>query len=180
MALPKFRMRLYGVVVASLIAASIASALSVNGGEQPSANLLAAWALFILPAGLAALALSTRVHGRWPDGAGDVLAMAVVTYAIGVLLFPVIQSLGAWPAVSNGGQVPCLNLRPGAALYEGCASGLHGSAAWDALVTATVGYYELTPVALIVCSPLIVVLAVPSLVWVLLMRWFERRYQRSV
>jgi hypothetical protein len=170
------RTRLYGVVAASLIAASIALALTLTGGGRPGAD----WALFILPAGLAALGLSTRVHGRWPDGAGDILAMAVVTYAIGVLLFPAIQSLAAWQEVSNGGQVPCLSLRPGAAPYERCASGLHGSAAWDALVNATVGYYELTPLALAFCSPLIAVLAVPSLVWVLLMRWFERaRYHRS-
>jgi hypothetical protein len=176
-----WKARLGGVVVASGIAAAVALTLTMTGGHESPAELAASWAYTLLPACLAGLLLSARVHADWRENAGDVLAMAVVTYVIGVLLFPTIQAVAAWPAVSDGGQIPCLSLRPGAAMYEGCASGLHGSAAWDALVNATVGYYVLSPVALVVCSPLIVVLAAPSLVWVLLMRWLKRvAYHRSV
>jgi hypothetical protein len=175
-----WKTRLCGAAAASAIAAVVALLLTVIGGDESPPALAESWADTLVPACLAGLLLATRVHADWRRNTGDVLAMAVVTYLIGVLLFPMVQAVAAWPAVSNGGQVPCLNLRPGAAMYEGCASGLHGSAAWEALVRATIGYYELTPVALVVCSPLIVLVAVPSLAWVVAMRWCERFvYQRS-
>jgi hypothetical protein len=181
--LPNSRTRLYGTALAFVIAAAVASIVTVIGTGQPGPGLITDWIDFILAACLAAVMLSIRVRGRRYDGAGDVTAMAVVTYVIGVLLFPIVQLVATLPSVSNGGLIPCPSYPFGGTLYEGCASGLHGSAAWDALISVTVEYYKLTHVALLVLSPLLVVLAVPSLVWVRLMRRFagvtDPRYQRS-
>jgi len=176
-----WKTRLWGVLVALGISAAIAGVLTGLGADQSPSSLWAGWAQLLLPAGLAAFMLSTRVTGRWPDGVGDVFAMACVTYLIALLIYPLVIAVAAWPSVANGGLVPCLDLRPGAALYESCRSGLHGNAALDALRDSTVFYYELSPVALIVFSPIAAALLVPSLIWVLSMRLFKRLvYHRSV
>ena len=170
--MPKSRTWLYGQALAFAIAAAVASIVTVIGTGQPGPGLVADWIDFILAACLATALLSAR-HGRWPYDAGDAMATAVVTYVIGILLFPIVQLVAYWPSVSSGGLVPCLSYPFGGTLYEYCPSGLHGRAAWDALSSVTVEYYKLTHMALVVCSPLVVILVVPSLVWVRLMRRLE-------
>ena len=161
------------IAVATLVAAQIIMPLVFNGRwfilEWP--NLV----LATLAACLGALAVSTRVRGSRRLGIWEAVLMAVVTYVIGVVLSPIVSAVASWPDVSNGGRVPCLY-----PLVSSCASGLHGGAALDALIQATLGFYPLMPIALVVFIPLAAALVVPSSVWVLLMRRIVGdSYQRS-
>jgi hypothetical protein len=161
---------LRGAAVASGIASAMAFLAIVMVGVPPTAGPVADVVVCILPAGITGLLLSSRPDGRRRHGVGEVVAMTVITYLLGVLLFPVLLGLAALPGVVNGAPIPCPSFPPGGTAFEYCPVGLHGEEAWRALVSSTLDFYELTPLALIVCSPLLLLLVLPSAAWVLLMR----------
>jgi hypothetical protein len=178
--------RLFGVLVAAVVAVVTAVALSVTGVGPVSVfgsgsiDYIQFSVVSVIAAFLAALLLSTRVRDGRLHGVGAVIATAALTYVVGVLLFPIVAAAAAWPEVSNGGAVPCLEIRI-IGTESRCAGGLQGAEALQALFGATLGYYPATPVALVMFAPLLVILLVPSLVWTLLMRLTDGdAYQRSV
>jgi hypothetical protein len=177
--------RLYGVLVAAVVALVTAVAFSVTGVGPltvfgpGSVDYVLFSTLSVIAAVLAALVLSTRVRDGRLHGVGAVFAMAALTYVVGVLLFPIVAAAAAWPAVSNGGAVPCLYIQI-IGTENRCAGGLQGVEAMQALFGATLGWYPGTPLALILFAPLFVILLVPSLVWMLLMRLADGdAYHRS-
>jgi hypothetical protein len=172
--------RLYGVLVAAVVAVVVAVALSLARVGAGSVDAVQFLVVAVVAAGVAALLFATRVRAGWLHGLGEVIAMAVLTYVIGLLLFPVVQAVASWSDVSNGGRIPCLSLRPGASLYVDCPGGLHGNAAFGALIDGTLSWYPGAPVALLLFAPLLAPLLVPSTVWVLLMRFAKvDAYHRS-
>jgi hypothetical protein len=176
----KRELRLYGMALAAVIAVlaaltiSVLAATLVKGLDtdvEPGFGALA-----VVSACMAAYVLATRIRGGLRHGIGEVLMMTLLTYLLGILIFPIGQAVVAWPRVAGGGSVPCAD---NLGFY--CASGLSGFAALRELINATPGWYVLTPLALVVFWPLLAMLLVPSLVWVLSMRRRRARlYQRSV
>jgi hypothetical protein len=119
----------------------------------------------VVAAGLAAALISNRVGAGLRHGIGEVLAMAIATYFIAILLFPIVLAVWTWPSVSNGGEIQCV-----ARGLSVCPHGLFGDAAMSALDKATMDYYGTAPIAFIILMPAAVGLLVPSTVWVVLMR----------
>ena len=178
--------RLYGVLVAAAMAVVAAVVLSAAGFGalsvlgRAAVDMVQFSVVSVIAACSAALSLSTRVRDGRLHGASAVVAMAAATYVVGVMLFPIIQAVAAWPQVSNGGATPCFEIRI-IGMESRCAGGLQGAEALQALFGATLGYYPATPVALVMFAPLLVILLVPSLVWVRLMRRADvDAYHRSV
>lgn len=91
--------------------------------------------------------------------------MAIATYLIAVLLFPIVLAVWTMQSVSNGGEIQCVSRG-----FTECPVGLRGGEALAALVDATLGYYLATPIALVVTLPALVGLLVPSTFWVVVMR----------
>jgi hypothetical protein len=141
--LVKSRVRVCGVVLAALVA--LAAALVVQ------VLLVLAWpgtpfdfnwqfelyCAFV--AGLAASVMSIHTGGDIADATVAALAMALITYAIGILFYPIATSI------------------------------VSGRDAFG---------YE-WPLALLVTLPLILILIVPSAVWVVILRYCLARYHRS-
>jgi hypothetical protein len=122
----------------------------------------------ILAASLAAALVAPRLHEGLGHAIGEVLAMAIATYLIAILLFPIVMAFaGGSTGADDGGA--CTSI-------IGCRLG--GDAALQA--------YALTPIAVFFLLPALLVLLVPSAVWVLLMRWlvldesWTDPYQRSL
>jgi hypothetical protein len=123
----------------------------------------------ILVASLAAALVAPRLREGLGHAIGEVLCMAIATYLIAILLFPIVMAVTGGATVSDDGGVCVSKL-------IGCRLG--GD---DALAA-----YALTPLALLFFLPALLVLLVPSAVWVFLMRclvlddsWTDP-YQRSV
>ena len=179
--------RLCGVLLAAALAVVTAVALSAarvgalllfGSGSMDAAQFSAT---SVFAACSTALLLSTRVRDGRLHGVRAVSAMAALTYFVGVMLFPVVATAAAWPKVSNGGAIPCTDIQIIGTEHTTCAAGLYGVEALRALIGATLSLYQFTAVALVLFVPLLIVLVVPSVVWVLLMRFGEvDAYQRSV
>jgi hypothetical protein len=108
----------------------------------------------ILVASLAAALVAPRLREGLGHGIGEVLAMAIATYLIAILLFPIGMAItGGTAATDEGGA--CTSI-------IGCRLG--GDAALQA-------YYALTPLAILFFLPALPVILVPSAAWVLVMRW---------
>jgi hypothetical protein len=146
-----------------LIPVALGPSVGVGNGFNPGFAALA-----VLSASLAAWVVSANMpQGRlW--SIWEASKLAVLTYVVGIVLFPIGSAVVAWPGVSGGGQIPCYNIQIiGTANH--CASGLHGAAALVALIGATVPAYGLLPLVLVVLTPLLALLLLPSLIWVLVM-----------
>ena len=163
-----FRVRLYGVLLAGLVAFVTVLLIQLLGADEVNQSSFEFWAVegyCILAAGLAALLLSTVVAGGRGKGIRAIFAMAISTYLIGLFLFPIVLAAGSLPSVLNGGEIQCVSRG-----LSVCQSGLYGDAAWEALVQATVTYYAWSPVALVIGSPVMVLLLAPATAWVALLR----------
>jgi hypothetical protein len=135
--------RIYGIALAALVALAAALAVQVLVVlAWPGTSFDLNWQFEFYCAFVACLAasvMSTHIGGEVADATLAALAMALVTYLIGILLYPIATSI-----VSGG----------------------------DAF-----GYQW--PLALLITVPLLLILVLPSAVWVLLLRFCLARYQRS-
>jgi hypothetical protein len=141
--LAQSRIRVCGVVLAALVALVAALAVQVlvvlvwPGTPFDFNWQFELYCAFV--AGLAASVMSTRTGGDVADATLAALAMALITYVIGILLYPIATSI---------------------------VSGR------DAF-----GYQW--PLALFITLPLLLILVVPSAVWVVLLRFCLAHYHRS-
>jgi hypothetical protein len=112
---------------------------------------------------------ATKGFPRWA-----VLQMSVVTYALVILLLPLISAAAAWPSASLGGTIPCVHFN------NTCPEGLSGAEALSRMATETATFYLVSPFSLVVLSPFLIVFAVPSALWAWLLTVTRRRLLGSL
>lgn len=92
----KSKVRVYGVVLGALVALTAALAAQVLVVlARPGTPFDFNWQFELyctFVAGLAAIVMSTHVSGELADATLAALAMAVVTYSVGILLYPIALS----------------------------------------------------------------------------------------
>jgi hypothetical protein len=151
--------RLLGILVAAAIAAVAALVVQLCPafgwtyfavGPNMTFELYA-----ILVASLAGALVGPRLREGLGHAFGEILAMAIATYLIAILLFPIVMAVTSGPGVSSGGGDYC-----NSGELIGCRLG--GDAALDS--------YGLTPLAILFTLPALPGLLVASAVWVFLMR----------
>ncbi|HEX7492232.1 MAG TPA: hypothetical protein VF337_11085 [Candidatus Limnocylindrales bacterium] len=163
--------RLLGILLAAAIAlvtALVVQAIPALGWTYFDVGPYTPFAVYpILVASLAAALVVPRLGEGSRHAVVEVLAMAIATYLIAILLFPIVMAVTGGTTVSDDGGA-CVSM-------IGCRLG--GDAALQA--------YALTPIAILFLLPSLLVLLVPSAVWVFSMRrlvlddsWTDP-YQRS-
>ena len=97
---------------------------------------------------------------RWrPKRVVGVLALATLTYACAVLIFPTLMAAVNVPNVLNGGALPCIQSG------GGCEAGRHGLDAIAGLFETTLQTYGLCVYAVVGLPMSTATLLVPAAIW---------------
>jgi ABC-type branched-subunit amino acid transport system permease subunit len=105
----------------------------------------------------------------------SIVLMALATYVVLILLLPLVPAVTAAPGATNGGAIPCLDIRFGSSPPGPCPKGLHGSEALNRLVSETATFYVFAPFSLVIFSPLLILLLLLSAVWA----WITKLLRRA-
>jgi len=161
--------------VASLVSAvALAAAIGAAGGLLAGILLestdpsdlwtVATVVLFITCLGALAASMAAWIvclaMNRWrPKRVVGVLALATLTYACAVLIFPTLMAAVNVPNVLNGGALPCIQSG------GGCEAGRHGLDAIAGLFETTLQTYGLCVYAVVGLPMSTATLLVPAAIW---------------
>ncbi|MFN2168110.1 MAG: hypothetical protein ACK2U9_17855 [Anaerolineae bacterium] len=146
------------VVAVASLAAAVAYGRVVVLDPRGVLFWIVLWSL----AGGAASWLAGPIHGR----PFRIVADALLTWLMALLLLPVLVVVVNLPGVLGGGPTPCIQWPPGSQ----CPSGLHGMDALVELAKTCLTWYVLD-VLLLLMWWVPVVLLVPATIW----DWLARR-----